>query len=135
MTEQFEQVLPEDVQQEEMMQEMIDVAEPAEELEPEMVVIPLRGMVVFPNTETPLDLGRKFSIAAVQEGTRENREVLLAFQKSAEADMPSADELYAYGVAAKIKRTITLPTEGILISKILKSIFLIAVIKKSTIFR
>ena len=70
MTEQFEQVLPEDVQQEEMMQEMIDVAEPAEELEPEMVVIPLRGMVVFPNTETPLDLGRKFSIAAVQEGTR-----------------------------------------------------------------
>ena len=112
MTEQFEQVLPEDVQQEEMMQEMIDVAEPAEELEPEMVVIPLRGMVVFPNTETPLDLGRKFSIAAVQEGTRENREVLLAFQKSAEADMPSADELYAYGVAAKIKRTITLPTEG-----------------------
>ncbi len=83
-----------------------------EKPEPVMAVIPLRGMVVFPNTENPLDLGRKFSVTAVQEATRENKEVLLAFQKTAEIDWPLANDLYEYGVVAKIKRTITLPTDG-----------------------
>ena len=116
MTEEFEQELDQVLAEEEqdmlLAEDAAELLEEAVELEPEMVVIPLRGMVVFPHTESPLDLGRKFSIAAVQECTRENKEVLLAFQKSAEADMPSAEELYEYGVVAKVKRTITLPTEG-----------------------
>ncbi len=114
MTEEFNQEL-EQLLTDEVLEAAIEEAmnnEPAEEQEPEMVVIPLRGMVVFPHTESPLDLGRKFSIAAVQECTRDNKEVLLAFQKNAEADLPSADNLYEYGVVAKVKRTITLPTEG-----------------------
>ena len=114
MTEEFNQKL-EELLTDEVLEAAIEEAlgaEVEEEQEPELVVIPLRGMVVFPHTENPLDLGRKFSIAAVQECTRDNKEVLLAFQKHAESELPSADDLYEYGVVAKVKRTITLPTEG-----------------------
>ena len=114
MTEEFNQEL-EELLTDEVLEAAIEEAlgaEVEEEQEPELVVIPLRGMVVFPHTENPLDLGRKFSIAAVQECTRDNKEVLLAFQKHAESELPSADDLYEYGVVAKVKRTITLPTEG-----------------------
>ena len=114
MTEEFNQEL-EELLTDEVLEAAIEEAlgaEAVEEQEPELVVIPLRGMVIFPHTENPLDLGRKFSIAAVQECTRDNKEVLLAFQKHAESELPSADDLYEYGVVAKVKRTITLPTEG-----------------------
>lgn len=78
----------------------------------ELPVVPLRGMVIFPNTEMHLDLGRKFSVQAVQESAQNNTEVLLAFQKNAEQGLPSAEDLYEIGVVAKVKRTISLPTEG-----------------------
>ena len=117
MTEEFNQeletMLPEEQLEEILQTEITEEADAAEEQEPEMLVIPLRGMIVFPHTESPLDLGRKFSVNAAQESARDNKEVLLAFQKSAETDMPSADNLYEYGVVAKVKRTITLPNEGL----------------------
>ncbi len=86
-----------------------------EDFEPEekvMRVVPLRGMLIFPNTESHLDLGRKFSVHAVQECMRANEPVLLAFQKNTDAGLPSADNLYEVGVVAKVRRTINLPTEG-----------------------
>lgn len=117
MTEQLDQVLLEQEQQgteeDNVIEETLELEEVLEEVqEPELLVIPLRGMVVFPHTESPLDLGRKFSIAAAQESARNHTEVLLAFQKSAGTDLPAAEDLYEYGVVAKVKRTITLPTEG-----------------------
>ncbi|MBO5302069.1 MAG: LON peptidase substrate-binding domain-containing protein, partial [Peptococcaceae bacterium] len=86
-----------------------------EDFEPEekvMRVVPLRGMVIYPNTESHLDLGRKFSVHAVQECMRANEALLLAFQKNADAGLPSAENLYEIGVVAKVRRTINLPTEG-----------------------
>ncbi|MGM9526387.1 MAG: endopeptidase La [Peptococcaceae bacterium] len=105
MTDLLEQELPE---AEETAAELLELVPE----EPEMDVVPLRGMVVFPNTETHLDLGRKFSVQAVQDCTRNNTEVILAFQKNAEAGLPKEEDLYEIAVAAKVKRTITLPTEG-----------------------
>ena len=86
-----------------------------EDFEPEekvMRVVPLRGMMIYPNTESHLDLGRKFSVNAVQECMRANESLLLAFQKNADAGLPEADNLYEIGVVAKVRRTINLPTEG-----------------------
>ncbi len=99
-----------DVLQDEMQLER-NIEEPIES-QAELPVVPLRGMVIFPNTEMHLDLGRKFSIQAVQESAQNNTEVLLAFQKNAEQGLPSAEDLYEIGVVAKVKRTISLPTEG-----------------------
>lgn len=69
--------------------------------------------MIFPHTENHLDLGRPFSVRAAQESARDNTEVLLAIQKNADAGTLEADNLYEIAVAAKIKRTINLPTEGI----------------------
>lgn len=99
-----------DVLQDEMQLER-NIEEPIES-QAELPVVPLRRMVIFPNTEMHLDLGRKFSIQAVQESAQNNTEVLLAFQKNTEQGLPSAEDLYEIGVAARVKRTISLPTEG-----------------------
>lgn len=112
MTNTIKQSLPEVGQQEELLQEEILQNILLEEQEEEMAVIPLRGMVVFPHTESHLDLGRNFSMNAAQESSRNNTEVLLVAQKSGESGLPTAENLYEYGVAAKIKRTISLPTDG-----------------------
>ena len=106
MTDTQNEVL--NIEQQEL--EMQDVM-PAKEQE--MSVIPLRGIMIFPHTENHLDLGRPFSVRAAQESARDNTEVLLAIQKNADAGTLEADNLYEIAVAAKIKRTINLPTEGI----------------------
>ena len=106
MTDTQNEVL--NIEQQEL--EMQDVM-PAKEQE--MSVIPLRGIMIFPHTENHLDLGRPFSVRAAQESERDNTEVLLAIQKNADAGTLEADNLYEIAVAAKIKRTINLPTEGI----------------------
>ena len=106
MTDYIEDVLLEDGQQEKTLEDILP-----DEV-PEAAVIPLRGMLIFPNTESHLDLGRKFSIQAAQESARNNTEVLLAVQKNANSNLPEGDDLYDIAVMAKIKRTINLPTEG-----------------------
>lgn len=106
MTDYIEEVLLEDGQQEKTLEDILP-----DEV-PEAAVIPLRGMLIFPNTESHLDLGRKFSIQAAQESARNNTEVLLAVQKNANSNLPEGDDLYDIAVMAKIKRTINLPTEG-----------------------
>jgi len=75
-------------------------------------VVPLRGMLVYPATETHLDLGRKFSVQAVQTALREEEEVLLAFQKNIDGGLPTEETLYPIGVIAKIRRSISLPVDG-----------------------
>lgn len=106
MTEVVEQALQENEQPQQLSEMTADAAEQV------MAVVPLRGMVIFPHTESHLDLGRKFSVQAVQESSRNGTEVILAFQKNADSTLPEIDNLYEIGVVAKIKRTITLPTEG-----------------------
>ena len=106
MTDTQNEVLNIEQQELEMQDDM-----PAKEQE--MSVIPLRGIMIFPHTENHLDLGRPFSVRAAQESARDNTEVLLAIQKNADAGTLEADNLYEIAVAAKIKRTINLPTEGI----------------------
>ena len=106
MTDTQNEVLNIEQQELEMQDDM-----PAKEQE--MSVIPLRGIMIFPHTENHLDLGRPFSVRAAQESARDNTEVLLAIQKNADAGTLEADNLYEIAVAAKIKRTINLPTEGV----------------------
>ena len=109
MTEEWKQELPEEA--EETMEEVLQEEQPVE-AKPVAAVIPLRGMMVFPHTESHLDLGRSFSIKAMQECNTLRTDVLLAFQKNTDVDQPNADNLYEMGVLARSKRIINLPTGG-----------------------
>lgn len=64
----------------------------------ELPVIPLRGLVVFPEMVLHFDVGRKKSIAAIKSAMNSNQKIFLVCQRDASVDDPSVDELFATGV-------------------------------------
>lgn len=72
-------------------------------------VIPLRDVVIYPGIITPLFVGRKHSIEAIEKATQGNMQVLLLSQKSAEADNPTEDDIYTVGTLADIVQVMKLP--------------------------
>ena len=67
-------------------------------------VIPLRGLVVFPEMVLHFDVGRKKSIAALKNAMNSSNRVFLVCQKDPSVDEPSFDDLYNIGVICSIKQ-------------------------------
>ncbi|MEG1661149.1 MAG: LON peptidase substrate-binding domain-containing protein, partial [Clostridiales bacterium] len=58
-----------------------------------MPMMPLRGMLVFPNLMVHLDAGRDRSINAIEESlTEEENLIFLSMQKDAVTDEPELDD-------------------------------------------
>ncbi len=72
-------------------------------------LLPLRGILVFPYMIIHLDVGREKSISALEEAMLHDRLIMLAAQKDAQNDMPSADEIFDVGTVAEIKQLLKLP--------------------------
>lgn len=72
-------------------------------------VLPLRGVLVFPNMVLHLDVGRERSITALEKAMLNNSQILLVTQKDAKIDEPVLEDLYAVGTVARIKQMIKLP--------------------------
>ncbi len=65
-------------------------------------VLPLRDVIVFPNSVTPLFVGRQRSLAALDEALGGDKRLLLVGQRSVEAENPTPDDLYAVGTIGEI---------------------------------
>ncbi len=66
-------------------------------------VLPLRDIVVLPNQQIPLYVGRDKSLEAIDEAlTNYNKEILLFAQVDKDVLEPSEDDLYETGVLAKV---------------------------------
>jgi ATP-dependent Lon protease len=76
-------------------------------------LLPLRGLLVFPNMVLHFDVGRDKSIEALEEAMVLDQKVLLAAQKNAKVDFPSVDEIYITGTVAKIKQLLKMPQDTI----------------------
>ncbi len=72
-------------------------------------VIPLRDVVVFPHMIYPLLVGREFTVKALEEGMRRDKQVLLVAQRSASTDQPGASDLYSVGVVARVLQVLKMP--------------------------
>jgi len=72
-------------------------------------VLPLRGVLVFPNMVLHLDVGRERSIAAIERAMMEDNRILLVAQKNAKIDDPEKSDLYEVGTVAEVKQMIKLP--------------------------
>src|SRR4029079_12224348 len=72
-------------------------------------VLPLRDIVVFPYMIVPLFVGRDKSINALEEVMRADKHILLAAQKNAGDDDPSADAIYQTGTLASVLQLLKLP--------------------------
>ncbi|TNE87898.1 MAG: endopeptidase La [Deltaproteobacteria bacterium] len=79
-------------------------------------LLPLRGMVVFPNQPQSLEVGRSRSVAAVhaaEANKGEGRaELFLLTQRNADNDSPSPDDLYDFGTLAVVEQTLRLPNNN-----------------------
>src|ERR1700726_2169497 len=74
-----------------------------------LIIVPVRNTVLFPGLVLPITLGRPKSIAAAQQAVREQRQVGILLQRSAEVDDPTAIDMHRMGTIANIVRYITAP--------------------------
>ena len=72
-------------------------------------LLPLRGILVFPNMVIHLDVGRERSINALEQAMVEDNKILLVSQKDAKVEEPTPDEMYVLGTIALVKQLIKLP--------------------------
>ena len=70
----------------------------------EIVVVPVRNMVLFPGVVLPLMIGREQSVRAVREAVEEVRPVGLLLQRDENVDVPTPDDLYGIGSMAQLVR-------------------------------
>ena len=76
---------------------------------PEIPLLPVRDVVVYPFMILPLFVGREKSIRAVDESLGRERLILLAAQRDAEAEDPEPEGLYRVGTVAMIMRMLKMP--------------------------
>ena len=75
----------------------------------QLPLLPLRDVVVFPHMVIPLFVGRPKSIKALEAAMEQGKSIMLAAQKAAAKDEPSADDIYEIGCIATILQMLKLP--------------------------
>jgi ATP-dependent Lon protease len=87
--------------------------EDAEELEAqipdELPILPLRGVVVYPQTIIPLTVGQPRSIKLVDEAISGSRMIGLITSKDPNLETPGPDDIYRIGTMASIHRLFRAP--------------------------
>ncbi|MBQ2998310.1 MAG: endopeptidase La [Oscillospiraceae bacterium] len=71
-----------------------------------MPMIAMRGIVLFPNMILHFDVGRKKSIAALEEAMKDGRLIFLASQKNIEEDEINIDNINKVGVVAEVRQVL-----------------------------
>ncbi|HWI26437.1 MAG TPA: endopeptidase La [Stellaceae bacterium] len=74
-----------------------------------LVIIPVRGAVLFPGTVMPVTVGRARSVAAAQAAVQRELPVGLLLQRDAAIEEPGPDDLYQMGASASVLRYVTAP--------------------------
>jgi ATP-dependent Lon protease len=76
---------------------------------PELPILPLRGLVVYPQTAIPLTVGQPRSIKLVDEAIANDRLIGLVTAKDPEMETPGPDDVYKIGTLASIHRLFRAP--------------------------
>ncbi|HWG10187.1 MAG TPA: endopeptidase La [Rhodanobacteraceae bacterium] len=76
---------------------------------PDLPVLPLRDVVVYPHMVIPLFVGREKSMKALEAAMAGDRQILLVAQQKPETDDPTAADLYTVGTVANLLQLLKLP--------------------------
>ncbi|MBN2677670.1 MAG: endopeptidase La [Anaerolineaceae bacterium] len=75
----------------------------------EVAILPLRGVVVYPQTIVPLTIGQPRSIKLIDDVIANNKLVGLVASKNAELENPTVKEMYRTGTVGSIHRLFRAP--------------------------
>ena len=75
----------------------------------EIVIVPVRNMILFPGVVLPLMLGRERSVVSVRAAVAEEKQIGLLLQRDEREELPGPDDLYTVGTVGDIMRYWTAP--------------------------
>ncbi|MGB9749542.1 MAG: endopeptidase La [Caldisericia bacterium] len=83
-------------------------------------VLPLRNVVVFPNTVLPIFVGRRKSLSSLEESLKKDKLIILVTQRIEEEEEPDVEGLFTIGTLAQILQSVKLPdgTERVIVEAI-----------------
>ena len=74
-------------------------------------MIPLRGLVVFPNSVITIDVGREKSVAAVEEAMNGDRKLFVVAQRDSMKETPGIEDVYTVGTLVSVRQIMPLPDQ------------------------
>ncbi len=74
-----------------------------------LAILPLRDIIIFPNMIYPVLIGRATSMDAVSSAIDGEKLIFVVVQKNPEVEEPTFDDVFHYGVVAKIVQVLRLP--------------------------
>src|SRR5438132_2075881 len=84
-------------------------AESALSIPDELPILPLRGLVVYPQTAIPLTVGQPRSVRLVDEVVAGDRLIGLVAARNPDLETPGPDDIYTIGALAAIHRLFRAP--------------------------
>ena len=72
-------------------------------------ILPLRGVVVYPETALPLTIGQPRSIRMVDDVAGADQYIGLVASRKPELELPGPEDLFPFGTLATIQRLIRAP--------------------------
>ncbi|HPI53258.1 MAG TPA: endopeptidase La [Chitinophagaceae bacterium] len=79
----------------------------------ELIILPLRNMVLFPNVVIPITVSREKSIKALAEAEKSGKHLGVLSQLEAKSEDPSYDEINKIGTVAQIIKQIRMPDNSV----------------------
>lgn len=75
----------------------------------ELIILPIRNMVLFPNVVLPITVSREKSIKALNDAEKSGKYIGVISQKDSTNDDPSYDDIHSIGTVAEIIKQIKMP--------------------------
>ena len=79
----------------------------------ELPILPVRNMVLFPGVVTPILIGRESSMKLVRKAEKNGSLIGIVCQRDPDVEEPSLEDLFSYGVFAKVVKQLTLPNGAV----------------------
>ena len=79
----------------------------------ELPILAVRNLVLFPGVVSPILIGRESSSTLIKRAEKKQLVIGIVCQRDPEVDEPTKDDLYEYGVFAKVVKQLTLPNGNI----------------------
>jgi ATP-dependent Lon protease len=83
------------------------------EMPHEIPILPVRNLVLFPGVISPILIGRDSSLKLVKQAEKKSMLIGIVCQRDPEVEIPSIEDLYEYGVVAKVVKQLTLPNGNV----------------------